>query len=129
MPNDLHRKAYIRTTLFIAMVGWLTATTVCAESTKPQFRSFMNGISCGEVITDLNQQATSQKFAILIGSFISGSNYSKHRDSKMDLKGMLLITEQFCRQNPEHPATAALVFLDQTIDKRIELEHKSRSKK
>ena len=125
MINGLHRNTLILTVLFMAATIGIAATTVCAESTKPKFRSFMNGISCGEIVRDLNQQGPDQKFAILIGSFISGSNYSKSRDSKMDIQGMLLITEQFCRQNPKLPATTALVFLDKAIDKRIELEHKN----
>lgn len=60
----------------------------------------------------------------MIGSFITGANYAKGRDSQIDLKGMLLITEQFCLQNPQLPVTAALTTLDKAIDRRLELSQK-----
>jgi hypothetical protein len=112
----------MQTFLTILMIGFLFTASAYAEDNNRQFRAFITGIPCGEVVKSLHQQEGSDKFALMIGSFISGSNYVKNRDSKMDLKGMLLITEQFCRQNPDLPATTALVFLDKSIDKRVALE-------
>jgi hypothetical protein len=103
----------------------LSPVRLSAAGTRPQdttFRSFINGITCGQIVNGLDRKETRKAYALMIGSFITGSNYAKNRDSKTDLKGMLLLTEQFCRQNQDQPILTAMIFLDKAIDKRISHE-------
>jgi len=107
---------------FIAVVFLaLLATQVFADE-KKTFRAFTNNVSCEQVVASLEQPEGVSDFALIISSFVTGSNYAKSRDSTMDLKSMMVLTEQYCRQNPEWPATTVLVSLDKVIDRRIELE-------
>ena len=115
----------MRISLFLAILLLTFSTIACAEeaaSAKPSFRSFINGISCGEIVKGLDQEETRKAYVLMVGSFITGANYAKNRDSKTDLRGMLQLTEQFCRQNPEHPVLTAMIFVDKAIDKRISLD-------
>ena len=77
-----------------------------------------NSFSCGQIVEGLDKEETRKAYVLMVGSFISGSNYAKNRDSEIDLKGILQLTEQFCRQNPEVPVLTSMIFLDKAIDKR-----------
>lgn len=115
----------MRISLFLTILTLIFTTSVCAEepaAEKPAFRSFINGISCGQIVEGLDKEETRKAYVLMVGSFITGTNYAKNRDSQTDLNGMLQLTEQFCRQNPERPVLTAMIFLDKAIDKRISLD-------
>lgn len=117
----------MRFILISTLIWALTIVSSYATETsnEQQFRSFLSGTSCGQMAAGLQNKQTQKEFVVMVGAFISGSNYAKGRDSRIDLKGMLLITEQFCRQNPKQTVTTALVSLDKAIDRRNMLEQKS----
>lgn len=104
--------------LFLA-VFVLVSVAFAAETSEetPRFRSYVKQVKCGAIIKDIESQNTKQGMALIVSSFISGSNYAKQRVSRIDFKGMMLLTEQFCRQNPEAPILQALVSLDRKIDR------------
>ena len=112
----------MRTILLLAFLVSFLYVPALAEETEgnTQFRSFINGITCGQIVEGLDKEESRNAYVLMIGSFITGTNYAKNRDSKTDLKGMLLLTEQFCRQNPERPILTAMIFLDNAIDRRNE---------
>ena len=101
----------------------LTTTSFAAEQGKGknQARSYISGSTCGQVTAGLKKQENRKQLALMVGSFVSGTNYAKNRDSKIELKNMLIVTERFCSQFPNKPFIAALVNLDRMIDKQIEL--------
>lgn len=98
----------------------LASPAVAAEKTT--FRAFTNNVTCAQMVSRLEQPEGVSAFALMVSAFITGANFAKGRDSSMDLKSMLTLTELYCRQNPEWSATTALVALDKVIDRRIELE-------
>ncbi len=109
----------MRTLFIVILLCTIFSRTFAGENNKnTQFRSFINGISCGQIIEDLDREETRKAYELMVGSFITGSNYAKNRDSKTDLNGMLLITEQFCRQNPKQHFLSAVISLDKSIDNR-----------
>ena len=111
----------MRALIFAIITFSLSTSNAYAENNDGQFRSFLNGTSCAQLVNSLGNKEHKKQAAVMIAAFISGTNYAKERDSKIDLRGMALITEQFCRQNPKKPVTAALVYLDRAIDRRNEL--------
>lgn len=112
--------------LLAALLFLAVAASAGEDIPRSQFRSFLNGASCEQVINNLSLREGQKDFALMIGSFTTGVNYAKSRDSKIDLKGMMLLAEQFCRQNPKQPAMNALIFLDRAIDNREKLEQAGR---
>ena len=111
--------------LMVMFLFALFAAPTFAEDSTPdstQFRSFINGITCGQIVDGLDKEKTRNAYVLMVGSFITGTNYVRNRDSRIDLQGMLQLTEQFCRQNPDHPVLTAMVFLDKAIDKRDSVE-------
>ena len=106
----------------LTIIGLFALPVFAENTTTPKFRSYINGITCGQIVEGLDDENTRKAYVLMVGSFISGSNYATNRDSKTDLKGMLLLTEQFCRQNPERPVLTAMIFLDKAIDKRNTVE-------
>lgn len=112
--------------LFI-LLGLLYSPAIGAEqpNEEARFRSFIDGATCGQVIQNLDKPDSRKEFALMVGSFISGTNYTKKRDSKIDLRGMLMIAEQFCRKNPKKSVTSALIHLDSSVDKRMSFENKA----
>jgi len=82
-----------------------------------QARSYISSTSCKQVITDIDKPGSHQRLALLVGAFISGSNYAKNRDSHLKLVNMAAGTEQFCRQHPDKSIIDALINLDRAIDK------------
>ena len=88
----------------------------------PPFRSFISGIACADAIKSLEKKEGVNSVVLLVSSFISGTNYVKGRDSQIDLKAMLMITEKYCRDNPEEPVTNALIVLDKVIDQKLRQE-------
>ena len=117
-------------TLTALLLMWLFAgfTAFAAEETDEQarFRSYVKQVKCGEILQDIQDPGVRQGVVLIIGSFVSGSNYAKQRISGVDLKGMLLLTEQFCRQNPEASLLQALVTLDLRIDRAAAFVQKER---
>ncbi len=95
-------------------------------SEEMSFRAFTNGIACKHVVASLDKSEGAKTLAIMVSSFITGSNYAKNRESSIDLKSMLMLTEQYCRQNPDWALTTALIALDQSIDKRMAAEAKKK---
>lgn len=107
--------------ILIALFYLLAVPAIAEETQSPsKFRSYINDVSCGEIIKGLEDQAARRAYVLMVGSFISGTNYAKNRDSKVELQRMLILTEQFCRQNPEQPMMTAMIFLDKAIDKAEE---------
>lgn len=78
-----------------------------------------------QFVNSLNNKDFQKEIVIMVGSFISGVNYAKKRDSMIDLRGMLMMAEQYCVQNPQQPAINALIYLDQAIDNRKKHEQKN----
>ena len=89
----------------VLLLLFLPTVTLAAEQTqgKPGFRAFTSSISCEQVVGNLDKKQAQSDFALLVSAFITGTNYAKNRDSKVDLKSMLALTEQYCRQNPKQP--------------------------
>ena len=102
----------------------LAALAADPAPAKPGFRAFTSSISCEQAVGNLDKKESQGSFALLVSAFITGTNYAKNRDSKVDLKSMLALTEQYCRQNPKQPVTNALIVLDKSIDNRIAMEQK-----
>jgi hypothetical protein len=107
----------------------LTALAADPAPTKPAFRAFTSSISCEQAVGNLDKKAAQSNFALMVSAFITGTNYVKNRDSKVDLKSMMALTEQYCRQNPKQPVTNALIVLDKSIDNRIAMEKKGATAK
>lgn len=107
----------------------MTLTTICtflpfialAAANQPEkgFRSFTSGITCEQAVKSLDKKEGLSDFALLVSAFITGTNYVKNRDSHADLKGMMMLTEKYCRDNPKQAVTTALIVLDKAIDQRI----------
>ncbi len=98
-------------------------TTFAANTQKTPLRSrtHISSNTCGQVITNIEKTKDVKLLALVVGSFISGSNYAKNRNSKIPLRNMLILTERYCRKNPNKPLTAALINLDRIIDRQIKL--------
>ncbi len=114
----------MRFIFFIIMIGFFSVnTTLAAEKSreKIQSRSFINASSCGQIVAGLEKQENRRKLALMVGSFVSGTNYAKNRNSMMPLKNMLIVTEKYCRKNPKKSIMASMINLDHVIDKQIEL--------
>lgn len=114
----------MRIIIISCMIVFLTILDASADDNNHEFRSFLSGTSCEQLVTGLKDKDTQKEFVLMVGAFITGANYAKSRDSEIDLKSMVRITDQFCQQNPTLPATTALVFLDKAIDHRVGLEKK-----
>jgi hypothetical protein len=76
-------------------------------------------------VKSLDKKEGMSDFALLVSAFITGTNYVKGRDSHADLKGMMMLTEKYCRDNPKQAVTTALIVLDKAIDQQLALEKKS----
>lgn len=115
----------MRILICLVLMVMLTSPVLAAkEEEKPtqKVRSYINFLSCEKSVETLSTPQGQEAFKLLVGSFITGSNHAKKRDSQIELSNMLMITEQFCRQNPDKPVLAALVTLDTLIDQRIAKE-------
>lgn len=108
---------------FFLLLALLVAEAWAVEPSQ-QFRSFISGTSCEQLVNSLNNKDSQKEIVIMVGSFVSGVNYVKSRDSMIDLRGMLMLAEQYCRQNPQQPAINALIYLDKAIDNRKKVEQK-----
>jgi len=106
-------------------------TLMAAEQTPPEknFRAYTSSITCEQAVANLDKKPAQSNFALMISAFITGTNYIKGRDSQIDLKGMMMITEQYCRNNPKQPVTNALVALDKAIDQRLIVQKKEEAAK
>ncbi|MCK4509820.1 MAG: hypothetical protein KAU27_14825 [Desulfuromonadales bacterium] len=114
----------MRFIIFIVLISFLLVnTTLAAEhgKIKIQSRSFINASTCGQVVAGLDKQENRRQLALMVGSFVSGTNYARNRNSMMPLKNMLIVTEKFCRKNPKKSIMVSLINLDRVIDKQIEL--------
>lgn len=112
----------MRTGLLTLTSILLAVSALAAEDGGEQtYRSFLSQTSCAQMVSGLQDKSAQKEFSVMVGAFITGTNYAKGRDSQIDVKGMLLITEQFCRQNPQRPVSAALITLDRAIDRQLEL--------
>lgn len=112
--------------LLILTLTLLPLTLMAAEQTPPakNFRAYTSNITCEQAVANLDKKPAQNNFALMISAFITGANYVKGRDSQVDLKGMMMITEQYCRNNPTQPVTNALVALDKAIDQRLSVQNK-----
>lgn len=111
--------------LLISLLISLPFSAQAAGADKGQgFRAFTSEISCETAVKSLDQKEGLSDFALLVSAFITGTNYVKGRDSKADLKSMMMLTEKYCRDNPQQPVTTALIVLDKVIDQRIAQEKK-----
>ena len=86
---------------------------------EKSFRSFTSSISCEQAVKSLGKKEGLSDFALLVSAFVTGTNYAKGRDSHADLKGMMMLTEKYCRDNPKQPVTTALVVLDKALDQQL----------
>ncbi|MCM2264495.1 MAG: hypothetical protein NDI73_04790 [Desulfuromonadales bacterium] len=112
--------------LLIPLLIILPCSGQAAEPVKSQgFRAFTSEISCEAAVKSLDKKEGLSDFALLVSAFITGTNYVKRRDSKADLKSMMMLTEKYCRDNPNQPVTTALIVLDKAIDQRITQEKKT----
>lgn len=98
-----------------------TPYSLAAETQKKilKSRTYINKQTCGQVVAGLEKDENKKQFALIVGSFVSGVNYARMRNSKMPLKNMLIVTEMYCRQNPMKPIMAALINLDRVINSQI----------
>ena len=105
----------------------LPLTTLAADPApaKAEFRSFTSGVSCEQAIKSLDKKEGLSDFALLVSAFVTGTNYVKGRDSHADLKGMMVLTEKYCRDNPNQPVTSALIVLDKMLDRQLAQEKKA----
>lgn len=113
--------------LATAVIVALPLSSLAAESAskQPSFRAFTSEISCEAAVKSLEKKEGLSDFALLVSAFITGTNYVKGRDSKADLKSMMVLTEKYCRDNPKQPVTTALIVLDKVIDQRLAQEKKA----
>ena len=86
------------------------------QSNPQPFRSFTDAATCELINKNVANKENMNGIKLLIGAFITGTNYVKARDSQLDLESMLEMTEVFCRQHPQQTFTDALVDLDRSID-------------
>ena len=103
--------------LMLLLVVVFAFPAIAAEEST--FRSFTNEISCGQIIENLKNPAGNRDFVLLVGGFVTGTNYAKNRDSSLDMQSMLAITEKSCRENPQWSLTAALILLDKIIETQM----------
>jgi hypothetical protein len=111
--------------LLCCLLVLLPAAVLAAEPAKTngkpngsQFRSFTSGISCEAAVKSLEKKEGVSDFALLVSAFVTGTNYVKGRNSQADLKGMMMVTEKYCRDNPKEPITTALMVLDKVLDQK-----------
>lgn len=115
--------------LLCCLFALLPSISLAAEPTKltkpavkangPQFRAFTSSISCETAVKSLEKKEGASDFALLVSAFVTGVNYAKSRNSPADLKGMMMVTEKFCRDNPKEPVTTALMVLDKVLDQKM----------
>jgi hypothetical protein len=113
-------KVFYRLMTLTTICMFLSSIALAAEAPPEKgFRSFTSGITCEQAVKSLDKKEGLSDFALLVSAFITGTNYVKGRDSQADLKGMMMLTEKYCRDNPKKPVTTALIVLDKAIDQRI----------
>jgi hypothetical protein len=94
------------------------------NAAKEEARTFIGRNSCEQVFTGIDKPDRRRQLTMVVGAFISGSNYARSRNSQMPLKNMLTVTERYCKQHPDKPFLYALVTLDKVLDKQLELLEK-----
>ena len=126
-PQFQLQEAQMRLTIILMTLSMFFSPAVFAVEPEKKIlksRTYINKQTCGQVVAGLEVEENQKQFAMLVGSFISGVNYARMRNSKMPLKNMLIVTEMYCRQNPEKPIMAALINLDRVINNQIALDAK-----
>lgn len=97
----------------------LVSNSSAETGTDDRFRSYIKQISCADILKNIENPDFRQGLVLTVSAFVSGSNLAKKRVSRLDIKGMMLLTEQYCRQNPQAPLLHALVSLDRRIDRTL----------
>ena len=88
-----------------------------APAVTKKYRSYINGITCDGLLKTLGSQDGQERAQLAIASFMTGANYAKGRDVNIDLKSLLIMTENYCRQNPASNLTEALITVDKSLDR------------
>ncbi len=83
---------------------------------KP-YRTYLSALTCENMIKSLESKEGQERLILVVGTFITGSNYAKGRDVNIDLKTLTIMTENYCRENPKHGLDKALVVVDRSLDR------------
>lgn len=114
----------MRLSILLTLLLSLFFVTPAWSAEKQSFRSYTNQLTCKQLVDNLETPRGVNDLALLVSAFVTGSNYAKSRDSQLDLKSMMILTERYCRQNPDWSATTVFIVLDQAIEKRFQVESK-----
>lgn len=93
----------------------LAAGETAKDVVTPQFTSFITGISCKDYVKSLEERKEKSQAALILGSFVTGVNFSKGRETTLSLRSMTMITDKYCRDNPDKPLIAALGSLEKVL--------------
>lgn len=92
-----------------------TVNSQPAQAPAKSFYAYTNGIKCASLPDALGKKESEDRILLIIAGFMTGINYSKGVDRPLDLKSMLMVTENYCRTNTDKTFTQALVFLDASL--------------
>lgn len=110
----------------VALAAGETATVAVATPPTGQFTSFITSISCKDYVKSLEEGKEKSQAALILGSFITGVNFSKGRETTLSLRSMTMITDKYCRENSDKPLVAALVALDKVLSDINEAQVKTK---